>query len=148
MTLDTRQAINAAVELVNKRIQELVVNRAQGSVKFFNPNPAFENHRFCEWDKETNPKGSQPDDKDVWFNDIDSKLIEAPDNWKGAHPTRRDLSEREEEANSTYAGDLEGSQALAIGPPSEYQKSSSFHPKAQGNEKIMSAIMNELYVEA
>ncbi|CAG8958381.1 hypothetical protein HYFRA_00011058 [Hymenoscyphus fraxineus] len=110
----TRDTMNSLVDQVNSKTKEMVASLNSNKVEFFDIDPAFEGHRFCEPTQQIPVPAAlgDPDNDDVWIFSFVSKLEESP---------------------SSINGTL---------PPDQIQVRSVFHPKPAGHTQTALAIAN------
>jgi hypothetical protein len=172
MTLETRKEMNKGVEEVNRRIQSNIVEKLMvKGVSFIDVDALYQGHRFCEPEKSANPKGSDPQDDTIWFNDINTELEEKakwfmpPDFKEEDEGTPEDkvaqemdcgdmivqvddvVGDEKPEVESNEPGELISS-LLGKFLPSNWEKYSVFHPKKAAGvavaEVIQAAVIRKL----
>jgi len=134
-----RSKINELISDVNSKIAQSVNDINNDHIKFLDPSPLFENHRFCE---PSHTLSNQYFLNDVWFWNL-SPPDDDPD-YLDTSTFLLTLWQEEWIANQTFPNGTKATQdqlEAMVGGSNPYSSGRTFHPKNEGHTAIKDGLI-------
>jgi len=129
-----RERIRNGTDYLNQRIKDELFSLNDTRIRFFNPDPGYEGHRFCNRGANTVQTAFGEEDPKIWLNTVWEDLDEEKSIKLAVGLEGEEVGQSEWEKGWAEARAKTGNETVDVNDailPTEMQMNSAFHPKEE-----------------